>query len=225
MSSLLGRARTPYIAIFDGTGENAIHRDTLRGAGLLIGKVSGGELPQFYWTLVDGSPSANFADASINDIVIDPTTSGTTTWLFLTLSSGVTVGPSESTVTAPEPSPGGWGVYRTDDEGLMWEKLTVAGATSSARPTDLRMDPNNHMILYLGILGEGIFKTIDGGEAWCPLNPGIPTPEGCPDYSDSELVDPSIVPFDHVEIQIFPANSDVIYATFGMCPDPLLGRC
>jgi hypothetical protein len=80
--------------IFAGTGENAIRRDTLRGAGLLIGRVTGIEFLTFSWALIDGSPSANFKDASINDIVIDPTTSGESTKLFLTLSSGVTVGPS-----------------------------------------------------------------------------------------------------------------------------------
>ena len=59
------------------------------------------EFFSFQWTLVDGMPRASNKDASINDIA--PTTSGLPTKLFLTQSSSVTVGPSESTVTAPEP--------------------------------------------------------------------------------------------------------------------------
>ena len=91
--------------------------------------------------------------------------------------------------------------------------LTAAGTTSSTWPTDLQMDP-----LYLGILDEGIFKTVCGGDTSCPLNPGFTPPEGCPDYSDSEPADPFIVPFDHVEIEIFPVDSGVLYASFGICP-------
>src|SRR5438128_519883 len=61
--------------IYAGTGENAIRRDTYYGRGLFIGGSTGGEFPQFVWTRRSGAPF-DFSFGSINDVVLDPTTSG-----------------------------------------------------------------------------------------------------------------------------------------------------
>src|SRR5262249_2376580 len=59
--------------IYVGTGENSIRRDTYYGMGLLVGQTSGGEFPTFGWTL----KGANFFKfASINNVLLDPSTSG-----------------------------------------------------------------------------------------------------------------------------------------------------
>lgn len=212
--------------IYAGTGENAIRRDTYYGSGLLIGGVTGGEFSRFEWTLRDGSPDFDFRGGSINNVVLDPTTSGASTRLYITLSSGVTVSATEATVTAPEPSPGGYGIYQSENDGSTWIKLTIAGAEGD-KPTDLEMDPTDSNLLYAGFLSSGVFKGIrnpgDGSITWCPVNEGVPKPPGCP--NPVGLPDPATTTFDHVEIAIFPGDSSVLYALFGQCPDQLLQNC
>lgn len=207
-------------AIYVGTGENAIRRDTYYGAGLLIGGVTGGEFPVFAWVQRTGAPVADFRFASINDVVLDPSTSGATKRIFVTLSSGVTVAAPESTITAPAP-PGGHGIYRSNDRGATWAKLTVAGS-DGARPTDLEMRPDDSDTLFAGFLGRGVFRSTDNGATWCPLNDGIPRPAGCP---NQQLPDVTTTTFDHVEIAIAPGSPQVVYATFGMCADRLIQNC
>lgn len=210
--------------VYAGTGENAIRRDTYYGGGLLIGTPPG-EFGSF-WTLRDGMPDFNFRLGAINNIVLDPTTSGTTKRLYITLSSGTTVSATEATVTAPEPSPGGFGIYESENNGSTWIKLTVPG-TMGDKPTDLEMDPANSNVLYAGFLSKGVFKgtrnPADGSISWCPLNDGIPKPAGCP--ATTGLPDPATVLFDHTEIAIFPGNSSTLYAMLGHCPDRLIQNC
>jgi hypothetical protein len=82
----------------------------------------------------------------------------------------------------------------------------------TGRASSMAINPTDPDDIWVGAASGGVWRSTDRGLNWSPM-------------SDSELVDPSIVPFDHVEIEIFPADSDVIYASFGMCPDPLLNRC
>jgi photosystem II stability/assembly factor-like uncharacterized protein len=203
--------------VYAGTGENSIRRDTYYGMGLLVGEVSGGEIQAFTWTL---KGSASFSFASINNVVLDPTTSGATKRIFVSLSSGVTASATESTITAPAP-PGGYGIYESNDKGNSWTRLPIPGA-DGFKPTDLQMDPTNPQILYAGFMGRGVFKTTDGGAHWCPLNPGIPRPAGC--KKTSGLPDPTTTTFDHVQLAIFhtsAANPPVLYTILGNCPDPI----
>lgn len=203
--------------VYAGTGENSIRRDTYYGMGLLVGENSGGEIPIFLWTL---KGSQFFSLASINNVILDPTTSGATKRIFVSLSSGVTASATESTMTAPAP-PSGYGIYESNDKGDNWTKLTIPGA-DGFKPTDLQMDPTNPQILYAGFMGRGIFKTTDGGANWCPLNPGIPRPPGC--KNTSGLPDPTTSTFDHVQLAISrtnAANPAVLYVIFGNCPDPI----
>lgn len=205
-------------SIYVGTGENSLRRDTYWGAGLLVGGWTSGEISVFSWTLSGGS---DFKFGSINDIVIDPTTSGATKRLYLILSSGVTASASESTVTAPAPA-AGYGLFRSTDDAGSWTKLTVDGS-AGAKPTDLEIDPQDPQTLYAGFLGRGIFRSDNDGGDWCPLNPGIvvagcsPAP-GLPDVSTN---------FDFVEIAVHrpTAAPAVLYAMFGNCPSPILGSC
>ncbi|HET8945495.1 MAG TPA: hypothetical protein VFQ07_00795, partial [Candidatus Polarisedimenticolia bacterium] len=219
-------------SLYAGTGENAIRRDTYYGRGLLVGRrqgLSGGG--GMLWTLRTGTPY-NFGRGSIYSVVLDPTTGGTSRRIFVALSSGVTASATESTVTAPQvvvsfngptafKSVVDYGLYKSENDGVTWTKLTVAGINGD-RPTDLEMDPTNHNVLYAGFLGKGLFKSVNNGIDWCPLSPGFPRGL-CP--VSSGLPDHAAVDFDHVEVAIDPANTSHLYASFGHCDDPLLEPC
>lgn len=206
--------------IYAGTGENAIRRDTYYGGGLLVGGMTGGEFPVFVWQERSGNPF-DFRGASIIDIVVDPTTSGATTRLFIALSSGVTVSATEATVTSPGPATGNFGLYRSDSNGSNWSVLTVPGS-AGAVPTDLEMEPGDENVLYAGFLGRGVFKTVDGGSTWCPLGEGIALPPGCANTSGLPDVSAN---FDHVEIAIHRDDPQVVFASFGFCADRLIQNC
>ncbi len=206
---------TDCTTIYAGTGENGIRRDTYRGAGLLIGQTSGGEIPSFSWTL-SGGPI--FRNGSINNIVLDPMKR-----IFVTLSSGETASASESTVTAPAPAQG-YGIFRSGDHGGSWTKLTVAGS-NNAKPSSLVIDPTDGNTLYAGFLGRGVFKSTDGGDSWCPLDPGISVP-GC--AAVTGLPNPTSTTFDFVVLDIrrpSAAQPAVLYASFGVCSDPITADC
>jgi photosystem II stability/assembly factor-like uncharacterized protein len=208
--ALDGCAASGCNAVYAGTGEAAIRRDTYRGAGLLIGSVSG-EVPTFSWTQSGGDL---FRNGSINNIVLDPTKR-----ILITLSSGETASASESTVTAPAP-PQGYGIYRSGAAG--WQKLAVAGS-GSARPTSLVIDPLDGT-LFAGFMGLGVFKSSTGGDTWCPLNPGVTAP-GCTSAPGLPNTGTS---FDFVQIAIrhpSAAQPAVLYASFGSCGDPITADC
>ena len=211
--------------VYAGTGENGIRRDTYYGRGLLVGSVSGGNVS---WQLRSGCaanipPCYNFTRGSVNGLVLDPFTSGSSRVIYLSLSSGVTASASESTFTAPDPYPGGYGVYKSSTDGLYWSKLTIPGA-EGLKPTDLEMPAAEPSVLFAGFLGQGIFRSMDFGATWCPLNPGIPRPSGCGKASQV-LPNPQSDEFDHVEIALDPNDYTHLYATFGMCPDRLVAPC
>ncbi len=223
--ALTGCTSAGCAKIYAGTGENAIRRDTYYGAGLLEGTIAGNSVS---WTLHKGQagpPAYDFTHGSIYNVVLDPTTSGASQVIYITMSSGVTASASESTVTAPPPL-GSYGIYKSSDDGNTWTKLVVPGSLSllnpGGRPTDLEMDKTSTGTLYAGFLGRGIFKSLDGGADWCPLTPGIPKPKGCP-MTYGLPAQPA--QFDHVEIDIYRGDHNHLYASFGNCPDRLVADC
>ena len=206
--------------VYAGTGENAIRRDTYYGMGLLIGEMSTGEFPAFGWTLRGAD---KFRFASINNLLLDRTTSGASQVIYVSVSSGQTASATESTVTAPPP-PSGYGIYKSLNKGTNWTKLDIPGANGFL-PTDLEMDPTDSRTLYAGFTSRGIFKSTDGGTSWCPLNPGISV-SGC--TAATGLPDPATLTFDHVEIAIRrPSASSpaTLYASFGQCPNQVTFNC
>ncbi len=81
------------------------------------------------------------------------------------------------------------GVFRTTDGGETWEKVLFIDTMTGA--IDLVIDPNEPEILYAAMwrrirhawsdplpgAGNGIYKTIDGGENWNLLEGGFPASE------------------------------------------------
>ncbi|MEM9055911.1 MAG: hypothetical protein AAGD86_00460 [Pseudomonadota bacterium] len=202
--------------LYAGTGENAIRRDTYYGRGLLVRETSGDQL---VWTRRSGAPF-NFDYGSLVEVVLDPTTSGKTQRLYVAFSSGNTSSASQATFTASPSTP--YGLYRSDDDGVSWQALDVPGA-AGAKPTVLRMHPTDSARLLAGFAGVGVFQTLDGGDTWCPLNAGVPRPNGCPVVTGLGPTSPAA--FDHVDIAWHEAGPETIYVSFGHCPDQLLQQC
>ncbi len=93
------------------------------------------------------------------------------------------------------------GVLKTTDGGRNWEpKNTIAGSETTLSTVTigaLAIDPENTNTLYLGTLGDSIFKTEDGGDTW----------KNASDESKKLKGDAFIY-----DIEIEPGNSNIIYA-------------
>ena len=83
------------------------------------------------------------------------------------------------------------GVYKTTDGGKSWRRVLYVDERSGA--IDLVMDPDDPQTLYASFWqrvrrkwndprnsaatsGSGLFKTVDGGTTWKPINSGLPEP-------------------------------------------------
>jgi uncharacterized protein (TIGR03437 family) len=66
-----------------------------------------------------------------------------------------------------------FGVLKSADGG---ETLREANDANTARQCihDLAVDPRSDDIVYAGTLEGGVFRTLDGGRSWGPLNRGLP---------------------------------------------------
>ncbi len=202
--------------LYVGTGENAIRRDTYYGRGLLIGTLDSGT---WNWVTRGTSPPHDFRGASIIDVVRAPASTAPIPRLFLAVSSGVLTSSAQATVTVESSDLDTYGIYRSVNDGLTWQRLPVAGV-GGGLPTDLEMNPALPSVLYAGFLGRGLFRSVNDGDDWCPLTTDGPTIIGCPAVSWSPIAPAG---YDHVEIAM--ATGSIMYASFGFCPDSLFANC
>jgi photosystem II stability/assembly factor-like uncharacterized protein len=72
-------------------------------------------------------------------------------------------------------------IFVTTDGGGTWRALN-AGWVSGTWPTALALNPRNPATLYVGTItavdgkgdvGAGVFKSVDGGDSWRPMNAGL----------------------------------------------------
>uniref|UniRef100_UPI0040487544 WD40/YVTN/BNR-like repeat-containing protein n=3 Tax=Roseivirga sp. TaxID=1964215 RepID=UPI0040487544 len=105
------------------------------------------------------------------------------------------------------------GIYRSKNGGDTWERVLFVDENTGA--SDLAIDPNNPDILYAGMWsvhintwglnsggnGGGVYRSLDGGDTWLPMNlKGLPGGEKRP-------VGKTAVAVSH-------SNPDVVYALF-----------
>ena len=98
------------------------------------------------------------------------------------------------------------GVYRSTDGGKTWKQVLFVNETTGA--SGLSMDPTNPRVLYAAMWdhqrrpwtirsggpGSGLYKSVDGGETWQPINAGLPALMG------------------NTDVSVSPANPDRVYA-------------
>jgi hypothetical protein len=182
--------------VWVGTGENSIRRDTQYGQGVLKGTWSDA-LGRYEWETLGRS---HFKRGNITRLLLDRYTSGEKKVVFAALSSGVTSNATHSTVTT-EP-PGAYGIWKSEDAGQTWNNIFAAGGPA----TDLEADPIAPNILFAGIRGAGLFRSVDGGDHWQEVLQQVP---------DSEMDWPEIAVFRNVQM-IHPT----VYAVVGKCKHP-----
>jgi photosystem II stability/assembly factor-like uncharacterized protein len=121
------------------------------------------------------------ADSSLIDLVADPAAPGV---VFASL-------------TAPRSAAaGGPPIYRSDDEGATWRRLTATGLPPGARAANIAVAPGTRdRRLYALIDGRdahGVFRSDDGGDTWTLGTSRIASASG--------------------HLYVDPHNPDVVYA-------------
>lgn len=105
------------------------------------------------------------------------------------------------------------GIYRSKNGGDTWERVLFIDENTGA--SDLAIDPNNPDILYAGMWsvhintwglnsggqGGGVYRSLDGGDTWLPMNlKGLPGGEKRP--------------VGKTAVAVSYSNPDVVYALF-----------
>ncbi len=174
--------------IYAGTGEPNNSIDSNHGQGIL--KSTNGGLS---WTTLGFN---NFVNRSVADIVVDPRDGNLYAISYLARSggAGTTYGSSLDNPYLPPV-----GFYRSTDGGQTW---TMSNPTSSFF-TDYtgRTGPNSLVrasdgALYLGVYGQGIYTSSNGGQSWSAL----------PNAAETK--------FDRITLAVAPSNPAVVYAAY-----------
>lgn len=64
------------------------------------------------------------------------------------------------------------GIFKSTDRGENWQQKTEISKRQNLASTDIlnvTIDPKDSSIVYAGSRGAGLYKTMDGGETWYPL--------------------------------------------------------
>jgi photosystem II stability/assembly factor-like uncharacterized protein len=62
-------------------------------------------------------------------------------------------------------------VFRSDDAGSTWRQ--IQNGLFGLFVTSFLVHPGNPNVLYVGIFGGGVFKSLDRGDSWTMLRPGV----------------------------------------------------
>ena len=155
--------------------------------------------PDLVWV---GTGEANLFRASMPGFGIYKSSDGGRTFTHSGLTDTHTIArivihPTDANTVYVAASGHGWtenemrGVFKTTDAGATWTKVLYRTPTAGA--IDLVMDPANPDVLYAatwertrrkwsdprvepGASESGLWKTMDGGRTWNPINDGLPAP-------------------------------------------------
>jgi uncharacterized repeat protein (TIGR01451 family) len=144
------------MVVYAGTGEGALSGDSYFGNGVLKSTDGG-----MTWSHVSGD---YFEGVAISRLAVDPTNASH-------LYASVLRGRGGAKRVSP-PDHSRFGVWESKNGGVTWKLLKEVPTTLGA--TDIRMDPQNHKILYSSFWGDQIYKSTDGGATWAAIMTGLP---------------------------------------------------
>ena len=81
-------------------------------------------------------------------------------------------------------------------EAISGDWIDKSYGLSGKYTSALVINPKNHVVLYAAMYGDGIFKSIDAGQSWLPVNKGLETAK------DKQIV----------SLTIDPMNPKILYA-------------
>ena len=103
------------------------------------------------------------------------------------------------------------GVFKSTDDGITWHEANF-GMTSFAVEDPLRqgyyalaLAPSNPRVLYLGLYGKGVYKSVDAAGTWMPMNGDAGTMLG--QYVTALTIDPED------ESHVFVSTENGIFRT------------
>jgi hypothetical protein len=241
--------------VWIGTGENSIRRQTYYGAGLIHGHYTVVSPP----TIAAGRKNApaapsgsyvftpfateSFRFGSVNDLIVHPTSG----LVYAIVGSGLTSSMAGGPTLAPEPlahygfhrcDPAGTDDVTTPEDERCTNLLQMSSTNGEAGlPSDMELVNDR---FYIGVYDTGLLRSEPGSDtAFCYVNPGPAQPPSCPADPrppTNALPDPSVKPFDHIEIAAGAGGT--LFAIFGRCtadpahPNPIddpffrtLGNC
>jgi photosystem II stability/assembly factor-like uncharacterized protein len=114
----------------------------------------------------------------------------------------IRVDPLNSSIIYASSYPGG--VFKSKDQGRTWIESNFALPSFEVIDPrlqgyySLEIDKNNTNILYLGVFGKGVYKSVDGAAVWIPMYGNI--------GQNMEIMNSGIT-----QIKVDPTNSNNIY--------------
>jgi photosystem II stability/assembly factor-like uncharacterized protein len=69
------------------------------------------------------------------------------------------------------------GLFRSDDRGRTWSKVSVSAKHAHLDIMDIAPDPKDPKTIYIGTHEAGVFKSTDGGKVWKEASSGIGGPD------------------------------------------------
>lgn len=201
--------QTAYDFAFDPNNANTVY--VAHGAGLYKSTDAGGT-----WIMKNSLPVGSVATSPTDgtlyigiacQIVCDSTAgiyrshNGGETWEHVFTDSAdvrpIAIAPSAPHIiyagiwVNPNLSQSPGSIFKSTDWGNTWQRIDSSfGAPIYVR--SISVDPHDAQVVYLGVEGNGIFKTSNGGQTWTPIGTGLG----------------SITP---KEIKVDPRNQQVMY--------------
>ncbi len=143
---------------------------TVVNAGLLNGEIQG--------LVID--PQASLTLYAATRLGVYKTVNGGANWVPVNAGMSklivlaLAVAPSApSTLYASAVNPPVGGIFRTTDGGASWVELRNPGTNETV--VSLAVDPTSTAVVYASGL-RGVFKSVDSGASWSPMNAGLPVP-------------------------------------------------